>query len=257
MRKLSGALFLGLTLIFAPFSLAEAHFGMVIPSDQMVMPGDPKTVQLRVMFWHPFEGVGLDLEKPAAFGVAVHGEKADLLGELKPVQVKGHQAWETSYRLGRPGVYAFFLEPRPYWEPAEEVFIVHYTKVYVAAFGVAEGWDQPLGLKTEIVPLTQPFGLYAGNVFQGRVLLKGQPVPFAEVEVEYYNQAGRFKAPTDYMVTQTLKADPNGVFTYAAPWAGWWGFAALSVDEGKLKQGGQDREVEIGAVLWVRFHEPE
>ena len=30
------------------------------------------------------------------------------------------------------------------------------------------------------------------------------------------------------MVTQTIKADPNGIFTYAAPKAGWWGFAALN-----------------------------
>lgn len=71
------------------------------------------------------------------------------------------------------------MEPQPYWEPAEDCYIVHYTKAYVAAFGEEEGWDEPAGLKTEIVPLTRPFGNYAGNVFQGQVLLNGKPVPGA------------------------------------------------------------------------------
>jgi len=37
----------------------------------------------------------------------------------------------------------------------------------VTAFGDDEGWDEEIGLKTEIVPLSKPFGLYAGNIFQG------------------------------------------------------------------------------------------
>lgn len=57
------------------------------------------------------------------------------------------------------------MEPKPYFEPAEDCYIIHYTKTVVSAFGL-EGWDRELGLKTEIVPLTRPFGLYAGNVFQ-------------------------------------------------------------------------------------------
>jgi len=55
----------------------------------------------------------------------------------------------------RPGVYAFFMEPNPYWEPAEDCFIVHYTKTVVTAFGDDEGWDEEIGLKTEIVPLSK------------------------------------------------------------------------------------------------------
>ena len=127
----------------------------------------------------------------------------------------------------------------------------------MAAFGDDEGWDGEIGLKTEIVPLSKPFGLYAGNVFQGIVKLDGQAVPYAEVEVEYYNREGKSKAPTDYMITQTIKADKNGVFTYAAPIAGWWGFAGLSSADFKLKKDGKDRDVELGAVIWVEFHEWE
>jgi cobalt/nickel transport protein len=166
-----------------------------------------------------------------------------------------HTAWSAQFKIKRPGVYLFFMEPQPYWEPAEDTFIVHYTKTVVTAFGDDDGWDQEVGLKTEIIPLSKPFGLYTGNVFQGIVKLNGKSVPFAEVEVEYDNKDGRFTAPTVYMITQTIKADKNGVFTYAVPKAGWWGFAALNPADFKLKHQGKDKDVELGAVIWVRFHD--
>ena len=31
--------------------------------------------------------------------------------------------------------------------------------------------DRPVGLPVEIVPLSRPFGLYAGNTFRGKVLV--------------------------------------------------------------------------------------
>jgi cobalt/nickel transport protein len=131
---------------------------------------------------------------------------------LEATQIMGHRAWQVDYPIKRPGVYVFCMEPEPYWEPAEDSFIIHHTKTVVTAFGDDEGWDAEIGLKTEIVPLSKPFGLYAGNVFQGIVKLDGKAVPFAEVEVEYYNKDKNHTAPTEYMITQTIKADGNGVF---------------------------------------------
>jgi len=234
---------------------AFAHYGMIIPSDSMVMQSDSRTINLKLSFSHPFEGIGMELAKPKVFGVVANGDKQDLLGKLKKTQVMGHTAWEFDYKVKRPGVYMFYMEPTPYWEPAEDVFIIHYTKTIVTSFGDDMGWDEEIGLKTEIVPLSKPFGLYTGNVFQGIVKLDGKPVPYAEVEIEYYNEDGRSEAPTDYMITQTIKADQNGVFLYAAPKAGWWGFAALNTADFKLKQNGEDKDVEIGAVIWVKFHD--
>jgi cobalt/nickel transport protein len=244
--------FLLSAIFFFTFSgPSVAHFGMLIPSDSMVMPDENRTVRLKLSFSHPFEGAGMELAKPVVFGVAARGEKKGLLDTLKETKVMGHTAWESLYQVKRPGVYMFYMEPEPYWEPAEDCYIVHYTKTVVTAFGDDEGWDEEIGLKTEIVPLSKPYGLYSGNVFQGIVKLDGKPVPFAEVEVEYYNADGKATAPTDYMITQTIKADENGVFTYSAPRAGWWGFAALNTLEKKMN----DKDVEIGAVIWVRFHE--
>jgi cobalt/nickel transport protein len=251
MKRSVRTVLLALGLLFLAVAAAWAHFGMIIPSDEMVMKGDSSDVALQIMFWHPFEGMGMDLVKPAEFGVVARGQKEDLLATLTPQKLKGRDTWKASYKIKRPGIYVFYLVPQPYWEPAEDCYIVHYTKTVVAAYGDDEGWDEAIGLKTEIVPLSKPFGLYAGNVFQGVVLLNGKPVPGAEVEVEYFNVGGKYSAPSDYMVTQTIKADPNGVFTYGVPTAGWWGFAALSTDDRQIK----GKDVEIGAVLWVNFHE--
>ncbi len=59
------------------------------------------------------------------------------------------------------------------------------------------------------------------------------------------------KAPADPFVTQVVKADGNGVVTYAMPRAGWGGFAALGDASWKLKKDGKPKDVEIGAVYWV------
>ena len=247
--------FVALTLAWIACPDAEAHFGMVIPSDNMVMQEDARTVDVTLSFSHPMEMVGMELVKPKAFSVQANGAGQDLLPTLTPVTVMDHPAWQAAYPVKRPGVYMFVMEPQPYWEPAEDCFIIHYTKTVVTAFGDDEGWDAEVGLPTEIVPLSKPYGLYAGNLFQGIVKLNGKPVPFAEVEVEYYNRDRRASAPTDYMVTQTVKADQNGVFSYTAPRAGWWGFAALNTADYTLKADGVDKEVELGAVIWVHFED--
>ena len=75
-----------------------------------------------------------------------------------------------------------------------------------------------------------------------------EPVPGADVEVELYNKDKKYEAPNEYMVTQVVKADANGVFTYAVPFAGWWGFAALNTADEKLDHDGTPKNVELGAV---------
>jgi uncharacterized GH25 family protein len=116
-----------------------AHFGMLIPSDSMIMQEDNRSIRVTLSFSHPFEMVGMELEKPKRFEVVFEGEKAD--------------------------------------------------------------------------------------------------------------------APNEYMITQAIKADQNGIFTYAVPVAGWWGFSALNTPDFKLTREGEEKEVELGAVIWVFFHD--
>jgi cobalt/nickel transport protein len=242
-------------LLCFSFELAFAHFGMVIPSDNMVMQQDVRTVDITLSFSHPFEMVGMSLKKPESFFVFKDGVSQDLKGQLLETKAMGHKAWKIGYKIKRPGAYSFLMQPKAYWESAEDCYIIHYTKTIVAAFGDDTGWDVELGVKTEIVPLSRPFGLYAGNIFQGIVKLNGNVVPFAKVEVEYYNKEKKAKAPSELMIAQTIKADQNGVFSYAAPHFGWWGFAALNVSDKKKMHNDEEKDIELGAVLWVKFED--
>ena len=241
-----------------------AHFGMIIPSDDIITQEESKTVTLDVKFCHPMEGHYMEMEKPVKFGVRFGGKNVDLLNLLKakkgrgPGQKKDFTYWQATYKIKRPGDYIFYVEPRPYWEPAEDCFIVHYTKVCVNALGLEQEWDDEIGLETEIVPLTRPYGLWTGNLFTGIVKVKGKPVPYAEIEVEYYNKDGRIRPPSAPYITQVIKADKNGVFSYAMPKAGWWGFAALNQASWTIKgSDGKEKPVEIGAVFWVRTRDIE
>lgn len=236
--------------------VALAHFGMVIPSASLVEDKQNAAITLELSFSHPMELVGMPLVAPAGFQVVLDGKAEDLKSGLKEIKVMDHQAWSAQYNVQKPGVYQFVMEPTPYWEPAEDCFIIHYTKTILSAFGEEEGWAEPVGLKTEIVPLTRPFANYAGNVFQGQVLVDGKPAPGIDVEVEFYNRDKKYSAPHDACITQTVRTDPNGVFTYGVPFAGWWGFAALTTSTEKMDFEGQPKDVELGAVLWTEFLEP-
>lgn len=252
MRRLLLSLAVFATLIAG--TPAVAHFGMILPSTDTVVEKKDADLDLTLSFSHPAEKKGRRMEAPRAFFVSGPRGMEDLLGLLKEKAVMGAPGFAAAYTVKRPGVYAFGLDPAPYFEPAEDKFILHQVKTVVAAFGEEDGWEKPLGLRAEIVPLTRPFANYAGNVFQGRVLFEGKPVAGAVVEVE--SLGGAEKAPNEYFVTQTVLTDKDGVFTCAVPWAGWWGFAALMDAPETLDHEGAQKPVELGAVLWAQFAAP-
>jgi cobalt/nickel transport protein len=53
-------------------------------------------------------------------------------------------------------------------------------------------------------------------------------------------------------VSQVILADGQGIFSFSCPAAGWWGFAALNDGNFTIKDpAGQEKGVELGAVLWL------
>ena len=73
--------------------------------------------------------------------------------------------------------------------------------------------------------------------------------------IEFFNEDLDASAPSDLMITQTIVADADGVFSYVTPGAGWWGFAALNTAPETIAHDGAERAVELGAVIWVHFEE--
>lgn len=241
-------------LVASASGTAWGHFQVLIPSRDVVSATDGRTVELDLIFTHPMEnGPVMPMGRPKQFGVLAGGEKHDLLDTVVAGQVDGKTVYACSARLLRPGDHVFYLEPAPYWEPREKKMIIHYTKVVVDFLGAQTGWDAMVGLPVEIEPLVRPYGLWTGNTFRGIVRRDGKPVPFATVEVEYLNADGKVKIPNEALVTQVIKADANGVFAYSMPRAGWWGFAALvDGDEKMTAPTGEEADVELGGLIWVR-----
>ena len=243
-----------LLMVSSPLSLA--HFQLLIPNTDILTQESGSLLSLELSFTHPMEGGPLmEMGEPVRFGVVGPAGEQDLKASLQAAQREGKRTYRADYRVKQPGDYLFFIEPAPYWEPAEGVMIVHYTKVVVDAYGAEAGWDREVGLPVEIAPLTRPYGLWTGNLFRGVVKRAGQPVPFAEVEVEWLND-GSLKPPADAFITQVVKADANGVFAYAMPKQGWWGFAALLEGEEKLPNPqGEAVPVETGGLIWVHVRD--
>ena len=236
-------IFLILTTLYA-----KAHFLTFMANTDNIFNQKQTKVNFDISFVHPFEQTGMVMEKPEVF-VNSKNNKLNLSETTKFNQ----KAWSSSYEIKTPGIYKFFVQPQPYFEPSEEKFISHVPKLIVSSFGLEDGWDEPIGLKYEIIPLIKPFGLYAGNLFQGKVLHDGKPAINIEVEVELYNEFG-LKAPTNSHITQVVKTDANGVFSFVMNHKGWWGFAAL-IEEGELKYtDGKNYPVENGALIWVKAY---
>lgn len=235
---------------------AAAHFQELIPSTDIVTPETGTTVDLDIRFTHPMDrGPMMDMAPPQRIGVLADGAVTELTEQAVPREVDGVTAYGLSHAIKAPGDYVYFITPAPYWEPAEGNMIVHHTKVVVDAFDAQEGWDALVGLPVEIEPLVRPYGLWTGNVFRGIVRRDGAPVPFAEIEVEWRND-GSVTAPADAFITQVIKAGPDGVFSYAMPRAGWWGFAALlEVDETMANPDGDQVPVEEGGLMWVNVRD--
>lgn len=231
---------------------AFSHFQELIPNCNIVEHPAQSHLDFDIRFTHPMNGGPvMNMPAPRKFEALSAQGRENLTSRLKAVTETGVTRYQAQYRLRQPDDYVFVLEPAPYWEPAEQRWIQHYAKTVVSAFGAESGWDHEAGLPMEIVPLARPYGLWTHNLFSGIVKRQGQPLPFAEIEVEWRND-GTLQAPTGPYVTQRLKADDRGIFHYAMPRAGWWGFAALATSDARLPgPDGKPAPVEMGGIIWV------
>lgn len=242
---------------------AMAHFQLLYtPEVNLEKPAD---LQMKMVFWHPMDnGHVMDMEKPEQFYFVHKGKKQDLMEQLAPITFHGAhneaQAYEATVNVKRNGDYVFALVPAPYYEKSEDIYIQQITKSYINKGGIPTGWNEPLGLATEIIPLNKPTNVVAGSTFSGVLLSDGKPVPGAEIEIEYLaaepdmaankpNKDTAASVPGGAIVAIT---DARGVFTFGIPTAGFWGFAALGSGPAKEHEG---KELSQDAVIWVRAYD--
>jgi cobalt/nickel transport protein len=254
---------------------ALAHFQMLYVENSALTRGGAQ--RLALVFTHPFAGgATMEMGRPQAFYV-IHKagdegepERTDLMEHLAPVTWMGLENGAAAFQAELPanlvrslGDYVFVLEPAPYYEAGEDKYIQQFAKMVMNVGGVPGNWGDNVGLPAEIMPLDKPYANWAGGVFRGIVLSEGEPVPFAEIEIEYINyppdlENSRFvpqpavEAPHPSMETLSIKADANGQFTIGLPRAGWWGICALEVGPDTEHEG---KPLSQDAVLWVQVHD--
>jgi cobalt/nickel transport protein len=230
---------------------ASAHFHMLLPDRHAVKRGE--AVTLTYQWGHPFEHQLFDADKPAKLVViAPGGKRTDLTDKLEKITLKGDKGKKVvAYRLRftprQRGDFVFVAEAAPVWLAEDEAFVRDTAKVVVHV-QAQKGWDSASREEFELVPLTRPYGLVPGLVFQAEIR---KPAGFrGVVEVERYNAVPPKVLPPDEQITRTVKTDPNGVVTTTLPDAGWWSLTATR-PQGTLRRAGKDCPVRQRCTLWV------
>ena len=257
---------------------AQAHFQLLYTDEAAL--NEAQATEMALVFSHPFHnGYPMDMGEPQEFyviqdrGEDIPNRTTDLkeyLQEVTWTNSDGESAKAYTASLPRSvtrslGDYNFILVPEPYLEESEDIYIQQYTRTMINVGGVPGVWDAPLEeLPVQIVPLDKPYANWVGGVFRGVVMANGEPVPHAEIEIEYINHdpmideakfdpQGKIEAPQDSFGTMSIRANALGEVTIGLPKEGWWGICALDLDDGETYKG---KELSVDAVLWVRAYAP-
>jgi cobalt/nickel transport protein len=250
---------------------AAAHYHILLP-DKPATSRD-EAVTFTYFFGHPFEHQMFSAQKPAGVTVIAPGGQADeQLAKLERFEVPGVDgkavtAFRWKYSPTQRGDHVAVVRADPVWMPDEKEFLQD-TVTVVLHVQTQNGWDNALGTAMELMPLTRPYGLRPGTVFQVQVLgppalhpdgilirtplaeRTQQPLPRTLVEVERYNPVPPRALPPEEHITRTVKTDPNGVATVTLPEPGWWALTAVR-ENGTREHEGKRYPLKVRSTFWV------
>jgi cobalt/nickel transport protein len=266
MRRLVVVLELLLCLLF-PVSAVRGHYTMLLPKTPSAKKG--VAVTLVYQWGHPFEHQLFDTAPAARLVVfSPDGKEQELTSALEQVKaVAGGGKAVTAFRLRftpeQRGDYTFVLSTPPIWKEEDQEFVQDNVQV-VLHVQAQRAWDANTGQRFKLVPITRPYGLLPGTVFQAQ--LQGPPLravpgpggpswplrtlPGMLIEIEHYNAQPPRRLPPDEQITRTCKTDPSGVLTCTLPEAGWWGITAQRPGPVQLRDG-KRYPMKERATLWV------
>jgi cobalt/nickel transport protein len=252
----------GALLLCTAASSSPAHYNMLLPASASAKKGEE--VVFIYQWGHPYEHELFDAPKPEKVNVLFpDGEThKDLTATLEAFkQVGGGDkritTWRFKFTPQQRGDHTFFLETPPIWLEPEKEFVQDIVRVNLHV-QTQNGWDNDVGEGFRLAPVTRPYGLLPHMVFQAQVLRErvrnGHPEIAPHIEIERYNAAPPKELPADELITFKTRFDPNGIFTFAFPEAGWWSFTAQR-DGGMREHKGKEYPVRQRLTLWVHVED--
>jgi cobalt/nickel transport protein len=260
MRNFRGLTLAALILAATP---VFGHFNMLFPKAASSKRGS--AVEFVYQWGHPFEHQLFDAPQPESlFVLAPGGRKTNLLTTLEKTSVAGSEgkrvnAYRFQFTPEQRGDYIFVLKTPPIWMDEEGEFFQDIVKV-VLHVQAQKGWDSSVGEVFEVVPLTRPYGLQPGMVFQAQVESRPPgrestaPPLTHPIEIERYSPKPPKELPPDEQVTRTARADKNGVVTGTLTDPGWWCLTAAR-QGGVREHDGKGFPVLQRTTLWVYVDE--
>jgi cobalt/nickel transport protein len=246
---------LAAVLLAASAVPAEAHFNMLLPDKASAKKDE--AVTLTYQWGHPFEHQLFDAPAPDKLTVlAPDGKATDLTKALEKTTVPAAEgkkvaAYQLKFTPDQRGDFVFVLRTPPIWMEADEEFFED-TVTVVLHVEAQKGWDKAAADAIQLVPMTRPYGLQPGMVFQARVagpVFLGT-VADALVEVERYNATPPKELPPDEQITRAVKTDPNAIATCTLTEPGWWSLTAHREGTRREREG-KKYPVRQRATLWV------
>ncbi|HEY7307796.1 MAG TPA: DUF4198 domain-containing protein [Gemmataceae bacterium] len=252
MRTAIGLMVAGIALFAGS---AAAHFNMVLPQTASAKKGEALTFTYQ--WGHPFEHQLFDAPQPLSLIVlAPDGKEAELTAQLTRTTRKSGSKEATAYQLrftpAQRGDYVFVLRTPPIWMEEDGEFLQDTVRVTLHV-QAQKGWDATKEDDFELAPLTRPYGLRPGMVFQAQLHGTGKEAARRGgtlVEIERYNPTAPAMLPPDEHITRTVKTDPNGVATTTLTEPGWWCLTAAR-PHGTRMRDGKAYQLRQRCTLWV------
>jgi cobalt/nickel transport protein len=239
---------LALVVLGCGAAVAQAHFHMLLPESPSVKRGEAVPIVCR--WGHPFEAQLFDADMPQQFfALGPDGARTDLLKSLMKEAGLEKVGYRLRFTPEQRGDYVLVANHVPIWMEEDSEFLQDTVKV-ILHVQAQKGWDASAGQAFEMMPLTRPYALRAGSVFQAQVISDGKPLAGALCEIERRNTKPPRSLPPDEQITATAKTDPNGVLTCTLPEPGWWCLTAQR-DGGMKEHNGKNHPIRRRTTLWV------
>ena len=254
--------FVTLFFIIALFPIsAIAHTTTLIPH---INKDGQKIV--KILHFHPFTGSNLmgirlgiedskELKGLDSIFIIHNGEEKKIHTVAIPdyYTVRGEKRGTYTIPINKkngffkPGDYIIVVKHKAHWKKHEDLYRQKVSKFCLNYFGDISDWpNRVLENMPEIIPLVQPYSVYAGSLFRAEAVNdEGRRIPHAKIQIEYLNYtlgdteldtttAGFLKEDIGDTIIFT---DSNGSFSFVPSREGVWTFTLVDGDNNKFIQG--------------------